>query len=98
MGKHGGVRENAGRKPKADEIKIIEQMDAVLAPIEVWQKLAELVSKGDGMAIKTWLSYRFGNPKQTLDLGGEIRTTTAILNIDPLSDTTDDSITKDSKS
>ncbi len=58
----------AGRKPKADEIKIIEQMDAVLAPMEVWQKLAELVHKGDGMAIKTWLSYRFGNPKQAVDV------------------------------
>jgi len=65
--KNGGVREGAGRKPKADEIKLIEQMDAVLAPAEVWQKLAELVKDQDAAAIKTWLSYRFGMPQQKVD-------------------------------
>jgi hypothetical protein len=30
---HGGAREGAGRKPKIDEIKLIETMDAVKAPI-----------------------------------------------------------------
>ena len=64
---NGGTREGAGRKPKADEIKLIEQMDAVLAPAIVWQKLAELVMDQDTAAIKTWLSYRFGMPKQAID-------------------------------
>ena len=67
MAGNGGRREGAGRKPKADEIKIIEQMDAVLAPAKVWQKLADLVESGDQQAVKTWLSYRFGQPKQSID-------------------------------
>ena len=66
---NGGHRTKgrAGRKPKADEIKIIEQMDAVTAPKAVWQKLFEKCSEGDIQAIKTWLNYRFGMPKQVVD-------------------------------
>ncbi len=68
MGQRGGVRPNSGRKSKADEIKLIEQMDCILAPEEAWEALAKLVRSGDGMAVKTWLSYRFGMPKQAIDL------------------------------
>ena len=70
---HGGKRPNSGRKPKADEIKLIESMDAVLAPQDVWEKLAGLVESGDIQAIKTWLGYRYGQPKQMVDVtsGGE---------------------------
>lgn len=57
-----------GRKPKADEIKIIERMDAALAPSEVWEALANRVAKGDVQAIKLWLAYRFGQPKQDVNL------------------------------
>lgn len=57
----------AGRKPKADEIKIIELMDSVADSKEVWQKLLERVELGDVQAIKTWLAYRYGQPKQTID-------------------------------
>ena len=58
----------AGRKPKADEIKLIEQMDAVAVPEHIWRKLYERCDEGDVAAIKTWLSYRFGMPKQNVDL------------------------------
>jgi len=64
---NGGARPGAGRKPKADEIKLIEQMDAVLVPAEVWQALADRVEAKDTNAIKTWLSYRYGMPKQTVE-------------------------------
>ena len=56
-----------GRKPKADEITMIQNMDATKAPAEVWQALAARVDMGDTIAIKTWLSYRYGQPKQTVD-------------------------------
>lgn len=62
--KNGGARPGAGRKPKADEIKLIEQMDAVLIPESVWMALGEKVEAGDTNAIKAWLSYRYGMPKQ----------------------------------
>lgn len=65
--KNGGAREGAGRKPKIDEITLIESMDAVLVPQEAWKKLADRVKDGDVNAIKTWLSYRFGMPKQTIE-------------------------------
>ena len=42
-------------------------MDAILAPDEVWKKLAALVKEQDQQAIKTWLAYRYGQPKQNID-------------------------------
>jgi hypothetical protein len=68
MAQNGGARPGAGRKPKADEIKLIESMDAIAAPDEVWAKLWELCKKGDTQAVKTWLNYRFGMPKQNVDV------------------------------
>jgi hypothetical protein len=67
---NGGARPNAGRPPKADEIKMIEQMDAIAAPADAWRKLWELCQAGDTQAVKTWINYRFGMPtqKQTVDL------------------------------
>jgi hypothetical protein len=65
---HGGKREGAGRKPKADEIKLIEQMDAIAAPHEAWEKLWELCKSGEIQAVKTWIAYRFGQPKQSIDV------------------------------
>ena len=63
----------AGRKPKADEIAMIERMDAVLAPSEAWEALGAKVVEGDGPCIKTWLEYRYGKPKQSVDVtsGGD---------------------------
>jgi len=65
---NGGARPGAGRKPKADEIKIIEQMDAIAVPAQAWQALWDLCKKGDSQAVKTWLNYRFGMPKQNIDI------------------------------
>jgi len=64
---NGGAREGAGRRPKADEIKVIEQMDAVMVPEKVWESLAKRVMEGETNAIKTWLQYRFGMPKQIIE-------------------------------
>jgi len=64
---HGGARQGAGRKPKADEILIAEQMDAVMIPEAVWMALSCKVEDGDVQAIKTWLNYRYGMPKQIVE-------------------------------
>jgi len=53
---------------KADEIAIIEKMDAVMVPDKAWQALAEKVKENDIPAVKLWLAYRYGNPKDTLNL------------------------------
>ena len=68
MASKGGKRPNSGRKPKADEIKLIEQMDSVAVPEKAWQALWSKCEEGDTQAIKTWINYRFGMPKQQMDL------------------------------
>ena len=68
MAGKGGFRPNSGRQPKADEIKVIEQMDAVAVPEKIWKALLDRCENGDTQAIKTWLNYRFGMPKQTVDV------------------------------
>jgi len=70
--KHGGARQGAGRPSKVDEISLIEKMDAILVPDIAWQSLAALVQEQDHNAIKTWLSYRYGMPKQSIDHSGYI--------------------------
>jgi hypothetical protein len=77
----------AGRKPKADEIKIIEQMDAIAAPQQAWEALWIKCAEGDTQAIKTWLAYRYGQPKQSVDMttqGDKINTVPEKLTIEIL--------------
>ena len=68
-----GTKGNKGGRPsKADEIKLIESMDAITAPDAVWRALYLKVEEGDVQAIKTWLSYRFGMPKQTVEQKSDV--------------------------
>ena len=64
----GGPRPNSGRPPKIQEIKLIEQMDAIAVPSEIWEALLFKIKQGDTQAIKLWLSYRLGLPKQQIDI------------------------------
>ena len=64
----GGPRPNSGRPPKILEIKLIEQMDAIAVPNEIWEALLYKCKEGDTAALKLWLSYRFGLPKQQIDV------------------------------
>jgi hypothetical protein len=65
---HGGARKGGGRRTKANEIAIIKQMDAVANPKDAWRRLWKKCEEGDLQAIKAWLNYRFGMPKQNLDV------------------------------
>jgi hypothetical protein len=64
----GGPRPNSGRPPKIQEIKLIESMDAIAVPEEIWKALLFKIQEGDTQAIKLWLSYRLGLPKQQIDV------------------------------
>jgi hypothetical protein len=64
---NGGARANSGRLKKDDLLSLIESMDAILVPQDAWKALAEKVKENDTNAIKVWLSYRYGMPKQTID-------------------------------
>lgn len=64
----GGPRPNSGRPPKIQEIKLVEQMDRICVPDKIWNALLMKCSQGDTAALKLWLSYRFGLPKQQIDI------------------------------
>ena len=53
----------AGRKPKDQELKIIESLDANVDTDIAFQKLAELIDQGNLQAIKLYLEYRYGKSK-----------------------------------
>jgi hypothetical protein len=82
-----GENRGQGRKRKADEVKIIEMMDAVGTPEEAWSALWLKVQDGDANAIKTWLEYRFGKPKQKVDVTTDDMPLTSpeiVLNVAPI--------------
>lgn len=62
---NGGKRENSGRKPKADEIALIER----LSPLDdvAFNELEKGVKAGDYAFIKLFFEYRYGKPKQVID-------------------------------
>ena len=43
-------------------------MDALCVPDKIWEALLMKCAQGDTNAIKLWLSYRFGLPKQQIDV------------------------------
>ena len=65
---HGGARQGAGRKPNADEAKLVERLDAIIDSNEALSQLGKLVAKGDMRAIQLYLSYRYGKPKESMDI------------------------------
>lgn len=77
---HGGKREGAGRKPKEDEVKLIER----LSPMDdlALQKLRQGMEKGDFNFIKMFFEYRFGKAKEKLDVTSNGHTITAIKLVD----------------
>lgn len=64
----GGPRPNSGRPPKIQEVKLIEAMDRICVPEKIWEALLYKCQEGDTAALKLWLSYRFGLPKQQIDI------------------------------
>jgi|SRR6478609_357958 len=71
---NGGSRPGAGRKSKAEELKLIEK----LSPMEstALEALLKGVSKGEFPYIKLYFEYYFGKPTETIDvdLQGEVQT------------------------
>ena len=66
--KHGGARKGAGRKPKAEEQKLIERLDNIINSDEAIEKLKMLINKPDLAAIRLYFEYRFGKPKDSIDV------------------------------
>lgn len=79
MSNHGGSREGAGRKPKSDEIKLIES----LSPLDevALQKLKEGVESGSFYHLKLFYEYRYGKPKQLIGVVTENETLEQVFKI-----------------
>lgn len=65
--KHGGARQGAGRKPKEDELRIIERLDNIIESDDALNSLKELIKDKNFNAIKLYFEYRFGKPKETIE-------------------------------
>ena len=63
---HGGKRQGAGRKPKADELNLIEK----LTPLEdaAYQAVKAGVEKGDFKYVQLFYNYYAGKPRETKDI------------------------------
>ena len=69
---NGGARPNSGRLKKDDVISLIETMDKIAVPSTVWEALYAKVLDNDVNAIKTWLQYRYGMPKQIIEQNSNV--------------------------
>lgn len=79
---HGGARPNSGRKPKEEEIKLIER----LSPLDeiAFAKLAEGLKRDEFQYLKLFFEYRFGKPQDKVDItsAGEQITGIKIVDVD----------------
>lgn len=66
--KNNGGHKTAGRKPKAQEIKLIERLDNIIDKDEAVNTLKKLIDKGNFNALKLYLEYRWGKPKESVDV------------------------------
>ena len=66
MSKHGGKRIGSGRKPKSDEIQLIEK----LKPLEplAFEALKAGLAQGEFKYVQLYYNYVAGKPKETKDI------------------------------
>jgi len=68
---NGGVRENSGRKPKADEDKLIQKLSKL--DDVAYKCLQQGLKNGEYQYWNKFMEFRHGKPKERLDVtsGGE---------------------------
>jgi len=66
MPKRGGKREGAGRKPKSEEVALIEK----LTPLEplAFAALMKGLEEGDFKYVQLFYNYYAGKPRETKDI------------------------------
>ena len=70
---NNGGNKNAGRKPKADEQKLIEKLTPLCDV--AYAALKDALDNKQGWAVKLFFEYMYGKPTQTID-----QTTSVTLN------------------
>ncbi len=63
---HGGKRDGAGRKSKAEEQKLIENLTPMNA--DALKSLSEAVKDNEQWAVKLFFEYFYGKPQQRVDV------------------------------
>ena len=66
--KNGGLRAGSGRQRKADEVRLIEKLDNIIDNDEVIKTLGQQIQKGDSRAMSLYFGYRYGKPKESVDI------------------------------
>ena len=66
MSKHGGKREGAGRKGKAEEQKLIEHLTPMNS--KALKSLEQGLDKKEQWAVKLFFEYFYGKPQQRVDV------------------------------
>lgn len=84
MSNHGGARNGAGRKPKADEIKLIERLTPLAD--SAYAALESGLNDGNPAFVKLWFEYMYGKAKQQIDIDAKLTGIKSIL-IDRASNT-----------
>jgi uncharacterized protein YdeI (YjbR/CyaY-like superfamily) len=69
--RNNGGNKNAGRKPKSEEKKLIERLDAIIDQEEVVEILHRKIQEGDQRALTLYFNYRYGKPKESVNLTSE---------------------------
>jgi len=83
--KNNGGNKNAGRKPKAEEQKLVEKLTPLIS--KGYKALESGLDNDQSWAVKLFFEYLYGKPKQSVDVtsGGD-KIQPQFLSIDPLSD------------
>ena len=81
MAKNGGARPGAGRKSKAEELKIAERLDSILGEDwekAVFKKIRAEALKGSYQHAQLLVAYKYGKPQDKVDVttGGKALPTT----------------------
>ena len=66
MSTHGGKREGAGRKSKAEEQKLIEHLTPMNS--KALKSLEQGLDKKEQWAVKLFFEYFYGKPQQRVDV------------------------------
>jgi len=67
---HGGKRDNAGRKSKADEQLLIERLTPLMP--KAFEALKNALKSEEQWAVKLSFEYFYGKPHQTVDQNNRI--------------------------
>lgn len=85
MAEHGGARDGAGRKSKAEELELTALIDEIAGEDgkrDILKKIIEKAKEGSYKHQELFMAYYFGKPNQKIDVtskGKEISTITGMV-------------------